>query len=430
MLPLMRDNSALTNIALLLHGLLIALWIATISLVVAGDHLWEGDFTMYYTGFTIIAEGETSGLYDPLLQQQTQQRILDRSVERGRSENRRAYRDGWLPYNYPPHTALLGFWLSELPLDAVLLGWFVIQLLLVGVLIWQLFDMSRHWRPQERLFLITAVGAYLPLLRTLQYGQLSIVVLVVLIACYRSVQHRRDARAGAYWLLGTVKPQLVLMPGIGLLLTRRWRAVTVMFAVGMAWFLATSLWLGFDVWIGFLQMLVRVVGYEGRFGFRPDEMVNFRGLLSSILGHGNAELVNTLSGIFLLAAMLATGLLWWWFVVRAGASNSLAFALSILIGICFSPHLYIQDTLLCILPAVLLYEHLRKDQPKAAAWLGRLCTLSLFAFVIDVFHEKHWNLPRLPQLLLFGFTSWVLVALMRSGRDLSAPGERPDGVDV
>lgn len=413
--------------SLVLHLTLFALWVVVLIQVLASQRLWEGDFPMYYTGFRIIADGRSQDLYDPDVQRDYQQAILTESQQASGDTRKRAYADGWLPYNYPPHTALLGFWVAAFELDTAMWIWTAVQLLLLGLLAFWVWKLTAAWERPERLFALSALLAYLPWLRSVQYGQLTLVVVIVLVAVYRLLAARRDATGGGIWLLGTIKPQLVLMPGLGVPLLKRWRALAVMVGVGLAWALTATLILGFDSWLGFLQMLDRVVGFTDQYGFRPDEMMNLRGLIWPLFGDAHAGLVNTLATVFLGLAVLASAVVWW----RLGSSEQprfgLAFSATMLLGVFFSPHLYVQDTLLCVLPAILLYDHLRTAAPARARWLSRLVTIGLLAFVFDIFQEKSWGLPRLPQLWVLGLTAWTLVELVRaaSGGQATPTSETP-----
>ena len=72
-------------------------YVGLILVAARQDLLWRADFTAYYTGAAMIRDGIGRRLYDLDLQTAYQQRIL----------GQRSFLGGLLPYNSPPHLALL-----------------------------------------------------------------------------------------------------------------------------------------------------------------------------------------------------------------------------------------------------------------------------------------------------------------------------------
>jgi hypothetical protein len=73
-----------------------------------------------------------------------------------------------------------------------------------------------------------------------------------------------------------------------------------------------------------------------------------------------------------------------------------------------------QDVLLCVLPLVILYQHLRSKSRRAALALGAMGTAGCGAAVVDIFYPSGWFLPRLPPLWLLVLLVWTMVAWIRA----------------
>jgi len=86
------------------------------------DLLWRADFTAFYTGGAIVRQGQGPQLYDLDLQTRVQQAILGPG---------RMFYDGVLPFNNPPHFALVMVPFSMLPLGLAFWCWTALQ---VGIL--------------------------------------------------------------------------------------------------------------------------------------------------------------------------------------------------------------------------------------------------------------------------------------------------------
>ena len=98
----------------------------------------------------------------------------------------------------------------------------------------------------ERGALLLAILAFLPLTITLWQGQLAIPIWLALTGAVLALRAGQERRAGAWLILGLLKPQLIALPLLALLVGRRWRALGVV-AAGTAGVLGVSL-LAFGNW--------------------------------------------------------------------------------------------------------------------------------------------------------------------------------------
>ena len=120
------------------------------------------DFTAFYTGWTIVAQGDGPNMYDPRVQAEVQQRIL----------GGRTFDAGLNPFNNPPHLVLPFVPLSVLPLGTAYLVWAAVQAGLLAWLLWRLVTrVAAEWSSEERVLLVGAAIAAPPLALALLRGR-------------------------------------------------------------------------------------------------------------------------------------------------------------------------------------------------------------------------------------------------------------------
>ena len=165
-------------------------------------------------------------------------------------------------------------------------------------------------------------------------------------------------------------------------------------------------------------MLGRYTAEFDRLSVKPQLMWNLRGTLTLVLGREQAPTINLLGWVGLLAAAGLT--LWLW---RAPWRTDLPrfdlrLALTIVLTLLFAPHFNHHDGMLLVLPAVILYGHLRPNPTPARIFATLALTAPLFFFVADRLFDGSLGV-RVPTLLMVGLAVWLAVALRRT----AAPGE-------
>jgi hypothetical protein len=303
--------------------------------------LWRADFTAFYTGATMIAEGEGAELYDFAAQARAQQRLL----------GERRFERGLLPFLNPPHVAFALVPLTRLSLAHALWIWTAAQLgvaLWLGSLLWRRADTS-----QERALVLSAVLAAPPLFQSLELGAFSVLVALAWIKARDALAARRDAAAGLWVAVGLVKPHLVLLLAVALLAARRWRALAALGALALAFTAGPALALGWGVWPAFARAALHT-------GLNPDTMYNLEGALLLLGVHGARAIA--LLGL----AAAAGGVIWLWLAVEASLDGKLA--ITALLAMLTSLHLYAQDGLLLVVAALFFHWHVRgAPSPRFAA---------------------------------------------------------------
>ena len=382
-------------IGLAVFAIYLGLWAALIS----GGHTEQADYTAFYTGWTIVAEGHGPELYDPAVQAETQREIL----------GGRTFEAGLNPFNNPPHLVLPFVPLAWLPLQASYLVWAVAQLGLLAWLIWRLWTaVSGDWSRDERLVLVAASLAASPLLITFLQGAFSLVVCVAVTEAYIALRAGRDGRAGAWIALASVKPQAIATLGVMLLVGRRWRAIAVGAGVGLALAAIATVVLGPSIWADYLRFLSRYVSTFDEFSVRPSVMWNIRGTLTLLIGPdqaaAQATLINTVGLIGQLAGLAAVAWLWRGRWDPKGADFDLRFALTLVIGLLTSPHLNPHDDLLLVPAAAIAYRGLR--QRPGGGWFGVALALSPIVILLtnSISANDIGGLPvRIPVVLMAAF---------------------------
>jgi hypothetical protein len=285
-----------------------------------------------------------------------------------------------LPYVNPPHLTIPFVPLSILPRPTAFLVWALVQVMLLLWLLWLLNDLARSWEVHERWLLLSAVTAFSPLMSTFLIGAFSLLLTICLLQFYRALKHGHQARAGLWLVLGTIKPQAVVLPAVVLLAARRWRALLSALLAGGALALVSALALGWQIWPDYLRLLRTHTGLFDAFNVAPATMHNFKGTLTLILGNEQSSLINQISYLALAASIAVT---WWVWRNRWQPDDpdfELKTAFTLLLGSLFGVHVNPQDSLLLIVPAALFYDYLhQRHLPRRAfAAFALVCPFIIF----------------------------------------------------
>jgi Glycosyltransferase family 87 len=329
------------NLARLMIGAQLLLALAYTLPLFSSELLTDSDFISFYTGWEMVRNGDGPRLYDLQLQNAYQAELWGSTGP--------PFHFRMLPFVNPPHAALIFMPLAYLsPKSAafVFLGFNC----LVGVwVLRRLWQLAAGWSQSARLLLITTILGTEVFWYGLATRTLTLIVLACLIEYYRALKGGRDLGAAVWLIAATIKPQLILLPGLITLALRRWRLIAIVFSLGILIAFGISLGLGFHIWTDYVRLL-REVSFHGEvYGASPLLMNNLRMILYRTLP---SVVVLPLVYIGLIAGMAATFWLW-----RSARAFELKFALTLLIGLFVAPHLNYQDTLIAFLPASILYEH-------------------------------------------------------------------------
>lgn len=324
------------TVGLALGAAVFALYLGLWGALIASGGTDGADYTAFYTGWTIVLDGDGANLYDPATQAAAQREILG-----GRS-----FEAGLNPFNNPPYLVLPFVPLALLSLQASYLLWAVAQLAMLAWLVWRLLtQVATEWSREERVLLVGASLAAPPL--ALFQGSFSLLVTVAVLEVYLALRRGRDGRAALWLVAASIKPQAVLTTGVAMLAARRWRLLGVGAGVMAILVAAATVVMGIGVWPDHARFLGDYVGSFDVLSVRPSVMWNLRGTLTLLIGpdvnEAQAATINTIS---LIAQVVTLGVVAWlwrgcWDV--GSRAFALRFSLTLVLGLLFSPHLNPHD---------------------------------------------------------------------------------------
>jgi hypothetical protein len=362
---------------LVVHGGLAASYVMLWLHCAAQGLFWRSDFIGIYTGATMVWEGHSDRLYDLEAQAECQDRVIPQ----------RRGTEGLLAFVYTPHTAVPLAPLAFLPWEKAFILWTLLQLALLVPLYRLLRRWTADWGPGGVAVAFVTVLAFPPLWLTFQQGQWSLLGLVCLLGFYDSLKRGRATAAAGWFVLGTFKPQLLIVPTLTLLGGRRWRVLGLSAVLFAAWGLLTTAVLGVSCWAGFVEMMRHCSRQFGTYGIDPLKMYNAKCVFTALLGASRVDLINTLTTATTAAAALATLAVWRgpWHTASPGFERRAA--LTLLLGMLANPHYNPADVLTLVAPAVFLGSSLRhrRSWPAFAALAGAAPLLFLGDFFLVPF---------------------------------------------
>ena len=338
------------------------------------------DFILYYNAARIIHDGKGSELYNLPLQRDYRKSVTGADSERD------------LPYNHLPYEALLLLPLARFSFPSAHVLWAGFNLLVVAAIMVRL---SPFVEQKFRWIFGLMLFAFFPTLTTLKMGQDSIITTYLLVEVFACLKRERYALAGSVLALGLYKPQLVLPIAGILLFQRRWLAM-LGFSLTAVLLLCISLimvgWTGLtDLVALWLPMIER-----GNVVW-PELMINLRGIVHLLLSlSGFVGMTNVVT--FVLSALLYCLTLRAWprTFNEKDDGLDLRYALAVVTTVLVSFHLYSYDSMLLIIPLILVLNLVLSHRMGVAA-ARRLFMI----LVIGMF------LPLLPNVLLsFARLAW------------------------
>ncbi len=344
-----------------------ATWIAMTAMFT----IQGGDFPASYTGAKIASQGRFSEMHDVHVQAQVQEEFAP-----GRPT----------VYFVRPHVyAALLSPLALLDLRPAFFAMAAVQgLVLLSVAIWAY---RRFGGDAVILMACFPVG-----ILAIGFGQDPVLYLGLAVLSY--ALYERGHLLGSGFALGCVfiKPHLLLLYPIVLVIQKRWRMLAG-FAIGGAAEAAISLALGglqgARTYVDFLK------AQQGYLTPNPEHMINLQGLLVNVNGE------NTLVWASLAVVVLGA-VVWiarqgeWWQALAAAQAGS----------ILISPHIFMYDGAMLLLPALLLYFRSTSRAARIAAVVF-LMPLGFFSHMAD----KPWSIfPAIAVLAVLATTWWETIA--------------------
>jgi len=358
----------------------------------------DPDFTAFYTAGQMLRLGRRAELYDPAAQQ---------AVQRGFSTDS-DLRRGPLRYIHPPFEALLFLPFAFLSYGGAFALWDVLNLGLVAAISLLLrrtllsdFDL-RLWE------VVLALLAFFPVFANLFQGQDAIVLLLVVVLAFRSLDLRADFVAGCWLGAGLFRYHLVIPLVLIFALWGR-RKIVLGFAVAAGAALLVSLtlvgWQATIQYPGYLWLWASVPG----FGRTPPSLLpNLLGLMTGW------SLLDNIQGLLQLAVLaLSIGVVIMVARMKKAANDprffNLSFACAVVAALLVGYNTSTYDLCLLVLPLALVarycYRELPQRREEFVALLSPVLPLlvSPLWFLVGIYWQK-FNLVAI-------FLVWWLYAM-------------------
>ncbi len=370
------------------------------------------DFNAFYTGAKIVADGNGKHLYDLTTQSTYQLSILGRLPLNGNV----------LPFVNPPHFAAALVPLAWLSVETAYLVWMILQVPLILALLVQCWSLSQGASRHERLLLTAGIISLPMLLITVYKGQLSLMVLLCWLLWAKAFKSGSDCRMAGWLLIGSFKPQFLVLPLLILLLARKWKAL-ILFALGLGLCCIGAVIIVDPSSLANFFRAVRIIDSDLKPGLTyPQFMYNFKGALS-LIPSAQPNLVTVLSRVAFIVSLLVTILLWKGKPDGNERLFDLKLALTALLSVFFTLHLYYYDSLLLIAPALFFYSHLKHREQKRPrlVFLTAILLCPLLFLESSYFALGQTVAVRGPVVLIICWFVWMAALLGRETHPHNIP---------
>jgi hypothetical protein len=245
---------------------------------------------------------------------------------------------------YPPQTALLFAPFASLPFGYALALWMAVTVGLYATIVAIAWRMYRDSYPDARLF-AAATAAFPPFWLLVLFGQSTIVPFLGFFLAWLAFRAQRPILAGAAFGLLSIKPQLGILVACVFVLTGQWRVLLGGAISGTLQLMVVVYAMGSSAVLSYAETLIRIpaVGYLLEPSpWRAHSLRALTDLLPSPVG--------VISWLILCAAATAAVVKTW----RVRAPLEARFGLLGIATVLVSPHLFVYDVALLVLPIIWL----------------------------------------------------------------------------
>lgn len=326
------------------------------------------DFRTFYAAAHMVNSGH---LYDYQAELSAQSTLV--------SPNRYA-----LPFMFPPYAALLfapfawvsykvAYWIFF----ALNLGFCVAS---VAVMRPYCQNLRARWTLAAALLFLS----FMPLGRALQYGQVSLFLLLLYCACFAAVQSERPYLAGILLSLALIKFQIALPVVLLFLIWRQWRFVAGFVSGAAALTLISIPITGLKGLFAYLHSLASMASQTGN----ETKFAMFSAQMPDLYGFFHTLSPGPLGYVLTIVCSLA--------VIVWAATRKPSLPLALLAGLLVASHLYLYDLTLLLLPIVLVFDteiDAKINNRPALYASGFMVLLPLFRFLITLNFEYLLVIP-------------------------------------
>ena len=259
------------------------------------------------------------------------------------------------PMVYPPFYYLVLSPLTMMSYRCAMVLWVLAGALAAAtsLCLWLRFRPSgmKHWG-RALLFTLT----FYPLLMCMSTAHKSTWLLLILTATYLLLRSGRGFAGGVVFGLITFKPHLGLLIGIAMLIKGQWRFVGgALTTVSVC--LLLSVVAGWDLCHDYFWQCMSMSDYATTSGYQLDQSHSLVGAVSLLFGAGTPLSANTVRFTAIgVLGLLAMGL--WRPLKTESEPFGLQFSLLVIATVLLSPHFYIYDLTIMLLPMAIIFEYI------------------------------------------------------------------------
>ena len=299
------------------------------------------DFLQDWVGAKIITSADRELLYDSVHFQALQH---DPNVVGFHWPSERYY-----PMVYPPFFYSLLRPLANMPYQSAIWCW----MLLLSTGLGATLTLVKGFAPARKYFVGFAIASLLfaPLLFSLNMAHKSVLLLLIFTATYIQLYRGKHLTAGLIFGLLAFKPHLAILIGVVMLFKKQWRFVLGC-ATTVSLFLISSWACGSDLCHDYIQQALAMGQYTQHGGYLLCEAVNLNAATELFVGKG--VLASGMTWTLSLAILVA---IWLSFTSPLQTNTkrfAAQFSMLVLAIPLLSPHFYIYDLTIMLLPLLLL----------------------------------------------------------------------------
>ena len=262
------------------------------------------------------------------------------------TQNLPLYEVGPMAYFNPPYFALALTPLTALPFEVVRRLWTVVAYLCTAGACYLLLDSGRA-TPARRFWLWATLLSLPVFLANMHLGQNSFLVLLGYAAWYAARQRNREALAGMLLCPALVKPQLVIVPVLLMLFTRRWRELMGFAGTSIALAALSVIVVGLDGVKGYLAVARDVADWVNLEHWYRTDMHTPNSLIHEFLAGYWADGLVMLVGAAVITAV-------YWRTRRGEMTLGHEASLAVMGGLLLAPYAHTHDLIVLAVPWLLL----------------------------------------------------------------------------
>jgi len=363
-------------------------------LVSQNEHVYI-DFVKYYAGGKMFLAGESANLYDENSGWKWTNKVISPAV----------MHDPKL-LDYPPHWLLVIIPLAYLPIvQAYTIFCIVSAVIGLSAVLLLRRAIGYEQTPFEMLFLIALLWGSAASLSCTMLGQAGWLSLAVVSIFFVTFIKKADTACGITLALSTIKPQFLMLLAIPVLAKKRWKVIAVATVVEILLLTVTGFLLGFKTVLFYPLKLLH--DSSDRIAVASaQQMICWRGLVSNFLAPPFSL------PIILLMALLGSGIiLFLWLKAKTKKQQIGAAALSCIVFLIFSPHVYFYDALTMAVPLALTAPRISLSE---AIFKGPIA-LKFWLVLLLLFPTLFWIPYLMHPVIAYRCLTLYLVVLLLTG---------------